>query len=108
MKTLLITTIILLNSSPALTPEMISPEILQQLQRLDRSYRSPCYQEMLLYKRSFQDTLKEIEQALGEQRCYSEQIIVSDLIAEFDPNETKMDRILEMNQEVGLAIVSCN
>ena len=109
MKTLLITVILLLATSPALAQqETINPEILRRLERLDRSYRSPCYQEMLLYKRSFQDTLKEIEIALGEQRCYSEQLLVSDLIAEFNLDDTTMDRILEMNREIGYAVVSCD
>ena len=88
--------------------ETIDSDILRQLQQLDGGYRSPCYREMQLYKRSFQDTLKEIEIALGEQQCYSQQILLSELIAEFNPDETTMARILEMNQEVGLAIVSCN
>ena len=109
MKTLLITVILLLATSPALAqPEMINPEILRQLQQLDGGYRSPCYQEMLLYKRSFLQTLKEIETLLGEQQCWSEQILLSDLIAEFNPNETSMKRIMEMSQEIGYAVVSCD
>ena len=107
MKTLLILVILLVNSSSALGQEIISPEILKQLMELDGGYRSPCKREMDVYKRSFQDTLKEIEIALGEQQCWSEQILLSELIAEFNPDETSMDRILEMNREVGSAIGSC-
>ena len=108
MKKLLITVILLLGSSPALAQETISPEILRQLQQLDGGYRSPCKREMLLYKRSFLQTLKEIETVLGEQQCWSEQILLSDLIAEFNPNETSMERIMEMSQEIGYAVVSCD
>ncbi len=105
MKTLLI---LLLATSPALAQETIDSEILRQLQMLDGGYKSQWYREAMLYRRSFQQTLREIEIALGEQQCYSQQILLSELIAEFNPDETTMARILEMNQEVGLAIVSCN
>ena len=87
--------------------EMIEPEILRQLQELDGGYRSRWYQEAMLYRTSFQQTLKEIETALGEQRCYTEQLIVSELMTEFEIDNTSMERILEMNQEIGTAIVSC-
>ena len=107
MKTLLILVILLL-TSPALAQETIDSEILRQLQMLDGGYKSEWYQEIMLYKRFFQQTLREIEIALGEQQCYSQQILLSELIAEFNPDETTMARILKMNQEVGLAIVSCN
>ena len=107
MKTLLILVILLL-TSPALAQETIDSEILRQLQMLDGGYKSEWYQEIMLYKRFFQQTLREIEIALGEQQCYSQQILLSELIAEFNPDETTMARILEMNQEIGLAIVSCN
>ena len=108
MKKLLVAVIILLNSSSALAQETIDSEILRQLQMLDGGYKSEWYQEVMLYKRFFQQTLREIEIALGEQQCYSQQILLSELIAEFNPDETTMTRILEMNQEIGLAIVSCN
>ena len=61
----------------------------------------------MLYRMSFQNTLKEIHQALGEQSCYSDQLIVSQLMTEFDLDDTTMDRILEMNQDIGSAIVRC-
>lgn len=99
--------VLLLVPSPVLAQEVISPEILRQLQQLDGGYKSPCQQELLLYKKSFQDSLREIEAALGEQQCWSQQILLSDLIAEFDPNETSMDRILGMSQQIGYAIGSC-
>ena len=101
------TCLILLNSPPVLAQETISPEILRQLQQLDGGYRSPCKREMDIYKKSFQDTLKEIETVLGEQQCWSQQILLSELIAEFNPNETTMERILEMSYEIGLAIGNC-
>ena len=88
-------------------PEMINPEILRQLQQLDGGYKSRWYQEAMLYRTSFQQTLYEIHQALGEQRCYSDQVIIADLIAEFHINNTSMERILEMNNEVGFAIARC-
>ncbi len=101
LKTLLFATLLLAQS------ETISPDILRQLQMLDGGYRSPWYREAMLYRRSFQTTLKEIEAVLGEEGCYSEQLIISQLIAEFDVDETPMERILEMNQEVGKAIGRC-
>ena len=108
MKILLTAVIVfLISSSLVLAQETISPEILRQLQELDGGYKSPCQKELLLYKKSFQASLKEIEIALGEQQCWSQQILLSGLIAEFDPNETSMDRILEMSQEIGYAIGSC-
>ena len=106
MKTLLILVILLL-TSPALAQETIDSEILRQLQMLDGGYKSEWYREAMLYRRSFQQTLREIEIALGEQGCFSDQLLVSQLIAEFNPDETTMARILEMNQEVGLAIGNC-
>ncbi len=93
---------------PALGQETIDSEILYQLQQLDGGYKTRWYREAMLYRRSFQQTLREVEIALGEQQCYSQQILLSELIAEFNPDETTMARILAMNQEVGLAIVSCN
>ncbi len=103
-----ITLFIVLFCLPALAQqETIEPEILRQLQMLDGGYKSEWYQEIMLYKRFFQQTLREIEIALGEQQCYSQQILLSELIVEFNPDETTMARILEMNQEVGTAIVSC-
>ena len=94
---------------PALAQqETIDPTILYQLQQLDGGYKTRWYREAMLYRRSFQQTLREIEIALGEQGCFSDQLLVSQLIAEFNPDETTMARILEMNQEIGLAIVSCN
>ena len=92
---------------PALGQETISPEILRQLQQLDGGYRSRWYHEAMLYRMSFQTTLKEIHQALGEQQCYSEQLIVSQLMTEFNVDNTSMERILEMNAEVGTAIARC-
>ena len=87
--------------------EMINPDILRQLQELDGGYKSRWYREAMLYRMSFQQTLKEIHQALGEQQCYTDQLIVSQLMMEFNPEETTMERILEMNAEVGTAIASC-
>ena len=107
MKILLITVIILLNLSPVLAQETISPDILRQLQQLDGGYKTRWYQEAMLYRTSFQQTLREIEIALGEQRCYSEQLLVSQLMTEFDVEDTPMERILEINAEVGAAIGRC-
>ena len=87
--------------------EMINPDILQQLQQLDGGYKSRWYREAMLYRMSFQNTLKEIHQVLGEQQCYSDQLIVSQLMKEFDLDDTTMDRILEMNAEVGSMIGRC-
>ena len=92
---------------PALGQETIDPEILQQLQQLDGGYKSRWYREAMLYRMSFQNTLEEIHQALGEQRCYSEQLLVYGMMMEFDLDDTTMDRILEMNAEVGSAIGRC-
>ena len=93
---------------PALAQqETIEPEILRQLQMLDGGYRSRWYHEAMLYRTSFQQTLKEIETALGEQRCYSEQLLVSQLMTEFDVEDTPIERILEMNADVGTVIASC-
>ena len=93
---------------PALAQqETIEPEILRQLQQLDGGYRSRWYQEAMLYRTSFQQTLQEIHQALGEEQCYSEQIIVSQLMTEFNVEDTPMERILQMNNEIGLAITRC-
>ena len=87
--------------------EIIKPEILRQLQELDGGYKTRWYQEAMLYRSSFQNTLKEIHEALGEQQCYLEQLIVSELMTEFDVEDTPMERILEMNADVGTVIASC-
>ena len=103
-----ITLFIVLFCLPALAQqEMIDPEILKQLQELDGGYKSRWYHEAMLYRTSFQQTLREIEIALGEQRCYSEQLLVSQLMTEFDVEDTPMERILEMNADVGTVIASC-
>ena len=108
MKTITSLAILFCLPLPALAQqETIDPEILRQLQQLDGGYKSRWYREAMLYRMSFQQTLKEIHQALGEQSCYSDQLIISQLMAEFNPDDTTMERILEMNREVGSAIVSC-
>ena len=107
MKFVKVFLMLLLVPKPVFAQEVISPDILRQLQELDGGYKSPCQQDLLLYKKSFQASLKEIEIALGEQQCWSQQTLLSILVAEFDPNETSMDRILEMSQEIGYAIGSC-
>ena len=87
--------------------ETVSEEFLQQLRSLDGGYQSEYAKELRLYKTSFLAHLREIEQVFGEEQCWEEQLLLSGLIAEFDPSSTKMNRILEMNQQIGNAIVSC-
>ena len=108
MKTITSLAILFCLPLPALAQqETIDPEILQQLQQLDRGYKTRWYHEAMLYRTSFRQTLWEVYQVLSEQQCYSEQLIVSQLMTEFDVDDTPMERILEMNEEVGAAIGRC-